>query len=130
MCWNPKYALLLATVTIVTYISGLLLERANRIKDETKSVRLKKLIVFLSFAINISILSTFKYLNFFGESLNILFSTLNVHINIPKFDIVFPVGISFYTFQALSYTMDVYRKDVRAEKTLANMRYLYPFSHS
>lgn len=118
MCWNPKYALLLATSTLVTYTSGLLLEAANGIKDENRSVRIKKLWVFLSFAINISILSIFKYSNFIGENLNILFSFLNLSVNIPKFDIMLPVGISFYTLQALSYTMDVYRGDVKAEKNL------------
>ena len=115
MCWNPKYALLLATVTIISYIGGLLIEGANGIKDEKKSIRLKKLWVFLSFVINISILSVFKYSNFLGQNLNILLSSLNAPINIPHFDIIFPVGISFYTFQALSYIMDVYRKDVKAE---------------
>jgi D-alanyl-lipoteichoic acid acyltransferase DltB (MBOAT superfamily) len=116
MCWNPKYVLLLATSTIVTYVSGLLIERANDIKDEKKSVKLKKLWVFISFGINISILSIFKYFNFFSENLNILFSSLNLSINIPNYDIMLPVGISFYTFQALSYTMDVYRRDVKSEK--------------
>jgi D-alanyl-lipoteichoic acid acyltransferase DltB (MBOAT superfamily) len=118
MCWNPKYVLLLATSTIVTYISGLLIEVANNIQDEKKSIRLKKLYVFTSFAINISILSVFKYFNFFSENMNVLFSSINLPINIPQFDIIFPVGISFYTFQALSYTMDVFRKDVKAEKNL------------
>lgn len=118
MCWNPKYVLFLAASTIVTYISGLLIERANSIKDEKKSIRLKKLWVFTSFAINISILSILKYFNFLSENLNILFSSLNLSINIPSFDIMLPVGISFYTLQALSYTMDVYRKDVRTEKNL------------
>lgn len=118
MCWNPKYALLLAASTIITYMSGLLIDRANAMEDVTKALKLKKLWVFLSFGINISILSVFKYSNFFGENLNILFSYLNIPVNIPHFDIIFPVGISFYTFQALSYTMDVYRRDVRAEKNL------------
>lgn len=118
MSWNPKYALLLGTSTIVTYSSGLLIERANNIRDEKKSIKLKKLWVFLSFAINIAILSVFKYSNFIGENLNLLFSSLNIPLNVPHFDIIFPVGISFYTFQALSYTMDVYRRDVKAEKNL------------
>lgn len=118
MCWNPKYLLLLGTSTIVTYISGLLIDRANGIEDEKKSIRIKKIWVFASFAINLSILSIFKYFNFFSESLNILFSSLNLTINLPSFDIMLPVGISFYTFQALSYTMDVYRRDVKAERNL------------
>lgn len=118
MCWNPKYLLFLGTSTIVTYISGLLIDRANNIEDEKKSIKLKKLWVFLSFGINVSILSIFKYYNFFTENLNILFSSLKLSINIPSFDIMLPVGISFYTFQALSYTIDIYRGDVKAERHL------------
>lgn len=108
----------MATSTIVTYISGLLIEGTNGMKDEVKSVRLRKLWVFISFGINLSILFLFKYFNFLNENLNVLFSSLNISINIPNFDIILPVGISFYTFQALSYTMDVYRKDIKAEKNL------------
>lgn len=118
MCWNPKYLLFLGTSTIVTYISGLLIDRANHIEDEKKSIKLKKLWVFLSFGINVFILSIFKYYNFFTENLNILFSSLKLSVNIPSFDIMLPVGISFYTFQALSYTIDVYRGDVKAERHL------------
>lgn len=119
MCWNPKYAILLAISTIITYLSGILIERANKIDDEKKSIRIKKLWVFISFVINLSILFLFKYFNFFSKTIITIFSKFNILVTMPSFDFVLPVGISFYTFQALSYTVDVYRKDVRVEKNLA-----------
>lgn len=114
MSWNPKYFVLLATSTIITYSSGLLIEKANRIDDEKRSAQFKKMWVFLSLSSNLGILFIFKYYNFFGDNLVKVFS--NLHI--PSFDYLLPVGISFYTFQALSYTIDVYRNDVKAEKNL------------
>ena len=118
MCWNAKYALLLLTSTVITYTSGLLLERvkhSDTIKTGQK-VRFKKWIVAMSFILNLGILFYFKYIDF---ALNILIKILgkvNVQVSVPAFDIVLPVGISFYTFQALSYTMDVYRGETYAEK--------------
>jgi len=116
MSWNPSYAVLIATSTIVTFLSGLLIDRANGIHDQKKSLGLKKLWVFLSLTINLSILFMFKYYNFFSTSIERIFSYFHSPIYIPSFDYLLPVGISFYTFQALSYTIDVYRKDVKAEK--------------
>lgn len=118
MCWNPKYAILLALSTIITYLSGILIEKANYIEDEKKLVIIKKLWVFISFTSNLSILFLFKYFNFFSENLIKIFSKIHILIAMPSFDFVLPVGISFYTLQALSYTMDVYRKDVKVEKNL------------
>lgn len=116
MCWNAKYALILLLSTTVTYISGLLIENANKIQDEKKGTKLKKTFVVLSFVINLSILFLFKYFDFAVDNINRVLSYLNIQILEPSFDIVLPVGISFYIFQALSYTVDVYRKDVKAEK--------------
>jgi alginate O-acetyltransferase complex protein AlgI len=118
MCWNPKYAILMGTSTLITYLSGLLIENANEISDEKKSIQLKKLWVFISFTSNLGILFVFKYFNFLTENFMIALSWLNISIVAPAFDFLLPVGISFYTFQALSYTMDVYRKDIKAEKNL------------
>lgn len=110
MCWNPKYAILIAISTIITYISGILLEKVH-------TCSAKKWIVAGSFVINIGILVFFKYTNFIITSLNLIFN--RIHINqIPAIDILLPVGISFYTFQALSYTIDVYRGNVKTEKNI------------
>lgn len=117
MCWNAKYMLLILASTMITYLSGLLLEKAKRIvQDEDKRDRLKKIVVAISFILNLAILFYFKYINFTFTILATVFSKVNIQLNVPTFDIVLPVGISFYTFQALSYTVDVYRDEIYAEK--------------
>ena len=117
MCWNIKYVLLLLASTVVTYFSGLLMDKARSsdISEDKKVLRLK-LIVAGSFIINLGILGYFKYFNFFIDIFNRIFTKIGISLNIPGFDILLPVGISFYTFQALSYTMDVYRGEIYAEK--------------
>ncbi|MCR5672028.1 MAG: MBOAT family protein [Butyrivibrio sp.] len=110
MCWNARYALLLLTSTLVTYISGILIDKW---KDDAKK---KKLTVAFSFVINLLILFFFKYMNFAMDTISGIAGTAGIVLNVPEFDIILPVGISFYTFQALSYTMDVYRGDIYAER--------------
>lgn len=117
MCWNPKYAILIAMSTIITYLSGLLLQKVNEVTDVHKAMKLKKIIVFTSFASNLGILFLFKYLNFFISNLTTVMSKFNIILTVPAFDFLLPAGISFYTFQALSYTMDVYRGDIKAVKS-------------
>ena len=107
MCWNAGYALLIALSTLITYASGLLLGRKR-----------KKLWVFLSFASNLAILFFFKYFGFFLDNLSAALALAGIAFNRPAFDVLLPVGISFYTFQALSYTMDVYRGEVEPERNL------------
>ena len=117
MCWNAKYAILILISTIITYVSGLLLENVkNKTIIESKKNIQKKLIVAVSFLSNLGILFYFKYINFTLDVVKDILATVNVDLNIPVFDILLPVGISFYTFQALSYTMDVYRDEIYAEK--------------
>lgn len=109
MCWNAKYALLMATSTLITWISGLLLSKF-------KDIRAKRATVALSFISNLGILFFFKYFDFVLDNINRILMHVNVELLSNPFDIILPVGISFYTFQALSYTVDVYRGDVEAEK--------------
>lgn len=116
MCWDAKYALLLALSTAITYLSGLLIDRANRTSEGARRARLKKLWVALSFFSNLAILAFFKYSGFVSDNLAALFGALGLTYTPARFSLVLPVGISFYTFQALSYTMDVYRGDVYAER--------------
>ena len=113
MCWNAKYALLILTSTVVTYACGLALER---FKDDESGTARKKLAVALSLVINLGILFVFKYLGFAQDTAEKLMSALNVTVNMRHVDLVLPVGISFYTFQALGYTIDVYRGEVKAER--------------
>ncbi|WP_029233419.1 MBOAT family O-acyltransferase [Butyrivibrio sp. VCB2006] len=114
MCWNAEYALLILTTTIITFGSGMVIEKAKEADNEKRSKA--KLAVAVSFILNIGILFYFKYTNFALGLMGGLLNRVGVGVNIPVFDIVLPVGISFYTFQALSYTMDVYRGDIYAEK--------------
>ncbi len=110
MCWNAKYALLLLTSTIVTYLSGIFIDK---FKEDTSK---KKAVVAMSFIINLGILFFFKYFNFAMDGIKNIFASIGIILNTPAIDVILPVGISFYTFQALSYTMDVYRGDVYAER--------------
>ena len=112
MCWNPKYALLMLTSTAITYASGLLIDSA----DKKNNIALKKVWVAISFTSNLSILFMFKYLDFLIDNINKLLSATGFSLIDKSFDLLLPVGISFYTFQALSYTMDVYRHDVVPER--------------
>ena len=117
MCWNAKYALLILTSTVITYTSGLLLEKVKRLQvDELRKVRYKKSVVALSFVSNMGILCYFKYVNFFLFNLSRVFALIHLELSVPAVDVMLPVGISFYTFQALSYTVDVYRNEIYAEK--------------
>lgn len=117
MGWNAKYALLLLFSTAVTYVSGLIL---GRIKESDRDEGVKKrgmnLCVAASFTLNLAVLFWFKYFDFAIENINYVLSRFHITLLEPSFDIILPVGISFFTFQALSYTVDVYRGDIKAER--------------
>ena len=107
MGWNPKYALLLFFSTSVTFYASLLLEKYRR-KD--------KLIMIIALCLIFLLLFYYKYLNFALSLTEKLFTLLNIKLSIPKFDIILPVGISFFTFQAAGYLIDVYRGEISVEK--------------
>lgn len=103
MCWNAKYALLILLSTIITYVSGLLIERIKTSgKAESNKRCFMKLVVAGSFVSNLGILFYYKYINFALDIFEKLFERVHIQLITPVFDIVLPVGISFYTFQALS----------------------------
>ncbi|MEI0524291.1 MBOAT family O-acyltransferase [Brachyspira murdochii] len=108
MFWNPKYALLMGTSTVVTFLSGVLIEK----------LEYKRTVVAFSFIINLAILIFFKYFDFLLQNINIVLSLFNIQLIDKPFDVILPVGISFYTFQALSYTIDVYRGEIKSEKNI------------
>ena len=108
MFWNPKYAILMGISTVITFLSGILIEKLNY----------KRAVVAFSFIINIAILVFFKYFDFLLQNINIVLSVFNIKLIEKPFDIILPVGISFYTFQALSYTIDVYRGEIKSEKNI------------
>lgn len=109
MSWNAKYALLLLFTTGITYIAG-------RIIEKKRGMLLAKAAVAGSLVLNLVILFLFKYFDFFLDNINRVLHILGIQVLSPAFDVVLPVGISFYTFQALGYTIDVYRGEVKAEK--------------
>lgn len=118
MCWNAEYALLILASTLITYCSGLLLDKAKKEENQNKKQRNMKCIVAASFILNLAILFYFKYTNFILSVAEVALSWFGIKLNIVQFDIILPVGISFYTFQALSYTVDVYRDEIYAEKNV------------
>ncbi|MCC8138024.1 MAG: MBOAT family protein [Clostridiales bacterium] len=109
MCWNVKYVLLLLSSTLVTYIMAIALEKAS-------SAVQKKLFMTLCILFNLAILAYFKYANFAILCINKVLSCLHISVINRTVDVLLPVGISFYTFQALGYVIDVYRGNVTAEK--------------
>lgn len=115
MCWSPKYAILIFTSTIITYLSGIAIDQINKSTSIHKKIKYKNWCVTFSFSLNLLILIYFKYFNFFIGNINLILQKNNLGDSIPFVEILLPVGISFYTFQALSYTMDVYRGDTKTE---------------
>lgn len=113
MCWNAKYALLILFSTLITYFGALVLEK---IKSSSDNVFQKKLVLTLCIIINLGILFFYKYFNFTSNIVTFFLNKLHIQVNIPVFDVILPVGISFYTFQALGYIIDVYRDEIFAEK--------------
>ncbi|MBD5543225.1 MAG: MBOAT family protein [Lachnospiraceae bacterium] len=114
MQWNAKYALLLAGSTFITYVGGLFIER---FRNQGKEVPAKACLGF-TFLLNLLILFFFKYINFAIDNINRLAGAAGAEINLTHFDILLPVGISFYIFQALSYSMDVYRGEIKATRNI------------
>lgn len=108
ICWEPIYALLMLFSITATYICGILVEKQLLGK--------KKLWLVLCLLINLAILFFFKYFNFCMETIRETFSLFGSKADLPTLNVLLPVGISFYTFQALGYTIDVYRNDIKAEK--------------
>lgn len=108
MCWNYKYVILIVISTVVDYLAGIFLFRSKK-----KAVR--KLLLLGSLTTNLGLLFFFKYFNFFSDSLNTVFDKFNIFYNVPSYNFLLPVGISFYTFQTLSYTIDIYRRKQEPE---------------
>lgn len=111
MCWNAQYAALIAISTVVTYACALMMERYNR-----RSTR--RAVMLIGLGVNLGILAFFKYFGFFGDTFDRIAGMLGLAVRMPRFDVLLPVGISFYTFQALGYMLDVYRGKIAAERCL------------
>lgn len=109
MSWNPKYIVLILGTTFVSYITGILIERE-------KMIYKKKLYLICSIILCMGVLFLFKYFNFFVISVSDILSSISIKWHPVTLKLLLPVGISFYTFQTMSYVIDVYRGDIKAEK--------------
>lgn len=104
-CWNWHFTSLLLISTVVDYFCGLAVDREQE-------PRRRKLVVAISMALNLGFLGYFKYCNFFAESFLALAHSIGWKISLGTLKIALPIGISFYTFQSMSYVIDVYRKEI------------------
>ena len=103
--WDYRFLSLILASTVVDYIVGLQL---NKIEQKSK----RKLLLAVSLIFNLGLLCYFKYANFFIDSWVQAWGSVGVDFNISSLQVILPVGISFYTFQTLSYTIDIYRKQL------------------
>ncbi|MBR9698996.1 MBOAT family protein [Candidatus Woesearchaeota archaeon] len=111
MSWKPEYIILIMISTLIDYIAGLRMSSASK-----KAV--KKAYLVLSLSVNLGLLFAFKYFNFFSEEARQFLAQFSFQFNPLTLQVLLPIGISFYTFQTLSYTIDVYRGKIRPERHL------------
>ncbi|WP_163836746.1 MBOAT family O-acyltransferase [Spartinivicinus ruber] len=106
MCWDWRFASLILTITLINYVIGPRIFQARTSGE-------KKGWLALSLISNLGILAYFKYANFFIESMQELLSIVGASGELRLLDIILPIGISFYTFQSISYTLDIYRGNIK-----------------
>lgn len=112
MNWEPIYALLIAFSTVTTWLASLLIYSNNHAPKK------QSLYLWLCIGVNIGILFVFKYFNFITGSVFELLNHLGLRMDVPRFELLLPVGISFYTFQAVGYIIDVRRGTVKPTRNL------------
>lgn len=112
---EPKYILLMLASIIVNYVMGLLIDRAKK-KAGNKSKWKTRALLIVDILFNVGLLAHFKYANFFFDNINNMFGQ-NINIG----NIALPIGISFYTFQIMSYIIDLYRGEIKVQKSLVKL---------
>ena len=118
MQWNAKYALLMLTSTLITYVGALVIEWIRQ-KEGENSKKKCRFCLTLAILINLAILVFFKYFNFMLQNVDKLLAAFGSGATLDfGVDVLLPVGISFYTLQALGYLIDVYREDIKAERNV------------
>jgi len=118
--WDWRFLILIALSTVIDYFLGRAIYDSS---DEKK----RKLLVTVSLFSNLSILGFFKYFNFFADSFTDLFNVMGFSADWVTLNIILPVGISFYTFQTLSYTIDIYRKKLEPERRFSDFALFVSF---
>ena len=114
MCWNAVYALLIFFSTLSTWVC------ANFVSRESASPTVRKAALGVNVFVNLAILFSFKYYGMFATLLQDIAALVGVRFTLPTLSLLLPVGISFYTFQALGYSIDVYRGTVQHERNFLN----------
>lgn len=112
MNWSPTYSLFLVFVTLVSYVGAQILQKFC----ESDNDKLRRVVLASTLLLCFSGLFIFKYLNFLNDSLWGLFSLMGIRMEVPHLELLLPVGISFYTFQACGYMIDVYRQQIMVER--------------
>jgi len=110
-CWDFRFLILIIISTLADYFIGIYLEK---VRHKTQ----RRYLLFISLFVNLSILVFFKYYNFFIDSWISLNSSFGFKAHINTLNIILPVGISFYTFQTLSYTIDIYKKRIQPTRNI------------
>ena len=108
MAFIPLYILILGFTILIDYFAGIWIENAEG--------RKRKLFLVISLFANVSILAIFKYYNFLNLYIDRVLNLVSYHTSLPALSILLPIGLSFHTFQAMSYTIEVYRGNQKAEK--------------
>jgi len=121
--WDVRFLSLIIISTLVDFTCGLCIERAREVED----LRTMKLFIVLSLSANLGILCIFKYFNFFIENAQLLLTSIGLHYSKNVFKIILPVGISFYTFQTLSYTIDIYRGKIKPIRNIVDFALFVAF---
>jgi D-alanyl-lipoteichoic acid acyltransferase DltB (MBOAT superfamily) len=109
MVFKPVYLLILFAIILIDFVAG---------KKIEQSATNKKRWLIISLSANLGILFFFKYFNFFSENINELFSIFHWQLKAPLLEMILPIGLSFHTFQAMSYTIEVYQGNQPAERNL------------
>jgi len=112
--WDWRFMFLLFGTTLFNYLGGLALGR-------TESSATRKVIVAVTVGVDLGVLAFFKYYDFFLTSLDTILTTMGLHRDLPFMEVILPIGISFFTFQGISYVVDVYRGHVHAEHSLLDV---------
>lgn len=118
--WDWRFLSLIFISTVIDYFCGLQLQKAENANH-------RKMFLFISMAANLGILGFFKYFNFFTENFANLVQSFGMQANFTSLSIILPVGISFYTFQTMSYTIDIYRGKMEPTKNFLDFALFVSF---
>src|ERR1044072_1569896 len=118
--WDWRFLFIMLFSTVVDYFAAIFI-------GESKSQRVRKTILVASICVQLGLLGLFNYYAFFAHEFSALLARLNVPVSLPVLSVLLPVGISFYTFQTMSYTIDVYRGQFKYTKNFIDFALFVSF---